>query len=100
MKAKHISIIGIGIIAFSCSPKLTPTTTVVEKEVKAEVALTQNQIEGKLLFETNCAKCHKLYDPSTYNPEKWASILKWMQPKARITDEQRDKIYEYVTNGM
>ncbi len=100
MKLKSILFASITIIIFSCSPKVIPTTQNIEKELKSEVVLTQNQIEGKAIFEANCAKCHKLYEPSSRTPEKWASVLKWMQPKARISDVEREKIYDYVTNGM
>ena len=100
MKLKSILLTSITIVAISCSPKVIPTTQNIEEEVKSEVALSQNQIEGKAIFEANCAKCHKLYEPSSRTPEKWASVFKWMQPKAKITDEEREKVYDYVTNGM
>lgn len=89
----------MAIIAFSCSSKVVPQAPTA-KELNTSIALTQNQMEGKVLFETNCAKCHKLYEPSTFKAEKWASILKWMQPKAKISDQEREKIYDYVTKGM
>lgn len=104
MKLKSIAFASITIILFSCSPKVVPPTVIppapTAEELNSSVILTQNQIEGKALFEGNCAKCHELYKPSTFTAEKWSSILKWMQPKARISDIEREKIYDYVTNGM
>ena len=100
MKLKTILIAPLAIIALSCSPKVVPTTQNVVIESKSEVVLTQNQIEGKAIFEANCAKCHKLYEPSTFKAEKWDAILKWMQPKAKISDAQREQVYDYVTNGQ
>lgn len=100
MKIKYILFVSFIVVAFSCSPKVVPTTQNGEKEIKSEVALTQNQMEGKTLFEANCNKCHKLYEPATYTSEKWSSILKWMQPKAKISDAEREQIYDYVTSGI
>lgn len=100
MKIKSLLFVSLIILAFSCSPKVVPTTQNVEKEIKSDVVLTQNQIEGKTLFEANCAKCHDLYSPSSFTAEKWSSILKWMQPKAKISDAEREQIYDYVTSGI
>lgn len=102
MKIKYILFVLLIVVAFSCSPKVIPppAPTVEELNAPAAVVLTQNQIEGKAIFENNCAKCHQLYKPSTYSAEKWTSILKWMQPKAKISDAEREQIYDYVTSGM
>lgn len=53
--------------------------------------------EGKSLYGMNCAKCHELYDAKTFTPEEWTPIVLRMQKKARISDEQREKIYAYLT---
>lgn len=100
MKIKSIFFVSFIVVVFSCSPKVVPPTQNMEKEVESKVVLTQNQIEGKAIFEANCAKCHKLYEPATYSAEKWDSILKWMQPKAKISDTEREQVYDYVTSGM
>jgi mono/diheme cytochrome c family protein len=103
MNLKSLFVGSIAIVAFSCSPKVIPPTpppVPTVEVVNAPAVLTQNQIEGKAIFEANCANCHKLYEPATYSAEKWTSILKWMQPKARISDAQREQVYDYVTSGM
>jgi mono/diheme cytochrome c family protein len=91
MKTKIVTIALIAIVLYSCGP--SKATKMAEAE-KAALIVTQN--EGKALYENNCAKCHKLYDPAGYTAEKWTGILKWMQPKANITDEQRTSIYNYL----
>lgn len=103
MKIKYILFVSLIIVAFSCSPKVVPSTVPpppTAEELNSSKILTQNQMEGKTLFEANCAKCHKLYEPATYSAEKWSSILKWMQPKAKISDAEREQIYDYVTSGI
>ncbi len=92
-------IIGVALIImflFSCASKTNVPTT--EKNSVSTVTKEFVSVEaGKSLYENNCAKCHKLYDPKAYTAERWTGILKWMQPKAQITDEQREEIYRYVT---
>lgn len=61
-------------------------------EVTAEVLA-----EGKSLYGMNCAKCHKLYDSKDFTSEEWTPIVMRMQKKARLSDEQREKIYAYLT---
>lgn len=53
--------------------------------------------EGKSLYGMNCAKCHELYDANSFTAEEWTPIVLRMQKKARISDEQREKIYAYLT---
>ena len=45
----------------------------------------------------NCAKCHSLYDAKDFTAQEWMPIVMRMQKKAKISDEQREKIYAYLT---
>jgi len=94
MKTKIITVIALlAIVLYSCGgSKSVPAAVETVKKVELTPALA----EGKGLYENNCAKCHKLYDPAEFTAEKWTGILKWMQPKAKITDEQRTSIYNYL----
>jgi cytochrome c5 len=94
MKTKIITVIALlAIVLYSCGgSKSAPAAVETVKKNELSPALA----EGKGLYENNCAKCHKLYDPADYTAEKWTGILKWMQPKAKITDEQRTSIYNYL----
>ncbi|MEC4005026.1 cytochrome c [Flavobacterium sp. SUN052] len=96
MKTKiTTAIVLVAVFLYSCGgSKSVATATTVETVKKVE--LTPALAEGKGLYENNCAKCHRLYDPAEYTAEKWTGILKWMQPKAKITDEQRTTIYNYL----
>lgn len=52
--------------------------------------------EGKTLYTANCQRCHRLYASTAYNANKWKDILVSMQRKAKITDAQRETIYQYL----
>lgn len=114
MKVKFTLIAVLGIVLYSCSPKIVPqeqpekvvaveevAVEVVKEEppqeVGAYVMLTAELAEGKDLFENNCAKCHKLYSPKDFTAEQWTPILIDMQKNADLSDEQRIKVYNYVT---
>jgi len=92
MKTKIVSLALLAIMFYSCggSKSAAPMSDTKKVEMTPELA------EGKSLYENNCAKCHKLYEPEKFTAEKWTGILKWMQPKAKITDEQRTSIYNYL----
>jgi mono/diheme cytochrome c family protein len=93
MKTKIITSVALlAVFLYSCGGSKTVAAVETVKKVELSPALA----EGKGLYENNCAKCHKLYDPADYTAEKWTGILKWMQPKAQITDEQRTSIYNYL----
>lgn len=91
MKAKIMALAVVGVLLYSCSPKTAPAPTEVKKELSPALA------EGKSLYENNCAKCHKLHNPSNYTAEQWSPILERMKKKAKIDDATTAKIYAYVT---
>ncbi len=59
--------------------------------------MTPELAEGKELYDNNCAKCHKLYDPKDFSAEEWKPIVMVMQKKAHLDDLQGQKIYNYLT---
>lgn len=93
MKTKIIAFASVFALTVACSPKVSqpePVKTI-------EVPLTPELAEGKSLFENNCGKCHGLYNPKDFNAEQWTPIMSRMQKKARISDEDREKIYAYLS---
>lgn len=52
--------------------------------------------QGKLLFEQNCASCHKLYSPSDFTKEQWVPIVNSMRRNADLDETQGNLIYEYL----
>ncbi len=95
MKLRILSLAITGILIYSCSPKVVPAVTEAKPIVVA--ALSPELAEGKNLYENNCAKCHKLYNPSDFTKEEWTPILLKMQKNAKIQDAEREKIYNYLT---
>jgi hypothetical protein len=78
------------IIATSCSVTLAPDSKF------AKMAMSQHANETKVLFESKCAKCHDLPSASSFSEEEWKAIMLRMQPKAKLSDEQREAIYAYL----
>ncbi len=52
--------------------------------------------QGQTLFESNCAECHKLFEPNSRNAEKWDKVLKHMLPKTPLDDEQGRLVQAYL----
>lgn len=108
MELRIISVALIGILIYSCSPKITPQVTEVNN-VKGDaeepalstanlpISLPANLSDGKSIYENNCAKCHKLYNPKSYSRENWIPILYDMQKKAHLQDADMDKILAYLS---
>lgn len=96
MKSKVLSLAVVATVLFACSPKVAPPVSTPEPPPAPPKTLAPELAEGKTLYENNCAKCHRLYDRREYNAQEWRPILADMQKKAEITDEQREKIYNYL----
>jgi hypothetical protein len=52
--------------------------------------------EGRYLYASKCNSCHRLYDPKSFSITKWDSILIKMKQKAKLTDEQRELINNWI----
>jgi hypothetical protein len=92
MKFKLIVLGTFFILILACSPKIVPTTPVFLGTI-----LSPELVEGKGIFENNCANCHDLYAPQDFTAEQWKPILLRMQIEAKISDEEREKVYAYLT---
>ena len=85
------------IAAVACSPKVKTTTTA--PAAVTDPVLLARISEGKMLYETNCNKCHELQNPGKFNEKEWTKNLDWMAPKAKITDEQKATIFAYLSHN-
>ncbi|HKI79491.1 MAG TPA: hypothetical protein VKA26_13195 [Ignavibacteriaceae bacterium] len=56
-----------------------------------------NYPEGLELYKSKCSGCHRLHLRNEFSASGWASVLIPMQKKAKINDEQRKKIYQFLT---
>jgi len=94
MKAKLIIGSFVLAITYGCSTQnKLPNTDVI-----TNTAETIDLAQGKIIYEGKCGRCHKLYDPTSFSAEEWKPIVTRMQPKAKITDEQKDLVYAYLTS--
>ena len=92
MKTKNSIIALLAIALYSCGGSKSITPIVEVKPIKSSSEIAQ----GKSLYESNCAKCHKLYAPSDFTKEDWKPIVNQMQKKAHLTDSEGLKIYNYL----
>ena len=80
---KILAIASISIFIVACSKKTTST-----------VAKSPEQTA----FETTCAKCHKLPNPSSKTVEDWKRIVDIMQRKGKFDDAVKGQIITYLTS--
>ena len=52
--------------------------------------------KGKSIYLTKCSKCHRLYDPKSYENEAWTGWMVKMKKKARLNDDQYERILKYL----
>jgi mono/diheme cytochrome c family protein len=83
------------LVGTACAPAIyTPSpSTVKDPTVKMEDLLA-----GRALYMDKCSSCHSLKQPKKFNAAEWNKILDKMAPKAKINDEQRKLVYQFVTN--
>ena len=100
MKLKITLLAILSVIIYSCASKSSIPTEVAKKEEPKEVVvatvLTPELMEGKALYENNCGKCHDLYDTKAFSAEKWKPIVEDMRKKARLSEADGLKIFNYV----
>ncbi len=56
--------------------------------------------EGKQLYDNNCAKCHKWYEPKQFSKEEWKPILVRMQKKAKLDDIKMASITNFIDSQL
>ncbi len=51
---------------------------------------------GAQLWSENCQRCHNTPAPKTFNDEHWKTVGMHMQTRALLTDNERDKIVDFL----
>src|SRR5690606_741624 len=83
-----------------CSPKIASTTA--SSETSAEVAAIKQKYseaqieEGRLIYQSSCGKCHKLFEPESKSIEKWETVLPKMQRLAKLDETDGGKVRAYL----
>ena len=91
MNVKPVYLLAV-VLMLGCST--TKKVAVVQPETKT--VLSETALQGQTLYENNCKRCHRLYNASEFTAARWPSILDSMQKKAKITDQQKELISEYL----
>ncbi|PWN58666.1 cytochrome C [Chryseobacterium viscerum] len=89
MKKLILSGIAASVFLVSCGPK---SVAVTGPKYTSSEQLTQ----GKTIFENSCTKCHKLPEPTKHDNQGWINTLSRMAPKAKLTDDQHQMVYDYL----
>lgn len=87
----------------SCTPKITPAVVPNTSKIPAITGDTKtNSAErlalGKTIYENSCGKCHDLHKPTDFNAQDWVGIMNRMAPKANLTTDQHEMVYDYVVS--
>ncbi|HRO43920.1 MAG TPA: hypothetical protein PL009_13875 [Flavipsychrobacter sp.] len=77
----------------AASNKMTPEAKVAD--VKKNFT-TQQMEEGKVLWQANCNKCHKMFEPESRNVEKWERVLPRMINRSKLTETQGAMVRAYI----
>ena len=51
---------------------------------------------ARKLYIAKCARCHRLYDPSTYSDPQWRMWMTKMSKKAKLTPAQEQELTQYI----
>lgn len=109
MKFKSLIYISLTLLV-ACSPKTAPkpvpevdVLVPTEKDVSAgshkypDLQLAQLN-QGYTILQTQCTRCHKMYKPGDFAQSDWDMIIPNMAKKARLTDEEKDKLERYIVS--
>jgi hypothetical protein len=93
MKIKQIIfLLFIAFLIYSCGSQLYYPAS-------KDTSLQQQLISGRKLYVRSCSGCHNLFLPKQFTAEAWDYIIKAeMQERAKITDEERQLILQYLTS--
>jgi mono/diheme cytochrome c family protein len=54
---------------------------------------------GERLYRSKCAGCHRAYPPASRGADAWSEVLSRMAPKAKLSDEERARVLEYLRSN-
>ncbi|WP_326981398.1 cytochrome C [Chryseobacterium sp. MYb264] len=92
MKNLILGMIIVSAFMTSCGPKSMAVTG-------PKYTSSEQIVQGKTIFENSCNKCHKLPDPAKHDDQGWIKTLARMAPKAKLTDDQHQMVYDYLISA-
>ena len=61
------------------------------------IALSSKQLnDAKRLYNAKCSRCHKFYNPSSYDDSEWHEWMEKMRKKSKLKSEQYDLLTRYT----
>lgn len=87
--------VAISITGFLTSCTAKPAVVKGNKMMKVE-----NLALGKTIYENSCAKCHDLPNPTDHSAQDWVGIMNRMAPKAKLSEDQREMVYDYIVSAQ
>lgn len=57
---------------------------------------TKDLAAAKKVYNTKCLRCHKSYDPASYELREWEEWMNKMRTKARLKTDQYDLLIRYT----
>lgn len=90
-------VLSAAVLSACSSSKKTTSDTVKKTEEIPEHKYTAAELqEGKMLWESHCDRCHKLYLPESRTKEKWDRILPRMVKRSKLDAEKAGKVRGYI----
>jgi hypothetical protein len=75
--------------------RLTPTQ--LDRAARRWPEETPENFErGRNLYLAKCSGCHALVLPQERSADQWPAIVNQMEPLAKISDEERDRILRFI----
>ena len=90
-KLTWIAILSLSLIMLSCIPQLYVPDS-------ADALQQQQLMAGRKIYIKHCNHCHNLYLPHLFTPQQWEKTLDKMQPRAKVTDQEKLIILNYLVS--
>ena len=63
---------------------------------KADELTPKEAAAGRKVYVAKCAKCHKFYEPKSYNEADWGRWMESMSRKSKLKTEQDKLLRRYL----
>lgn len=81
----------------SSETALMPTDKEVAIAQKTNPSVTLPDLKaGRAIYFNQCTECHKAFDIPKFSEKKWRHEIDDMSPKAKLTDEQKKTLSNYI----
>jgi len=65
----------------------------------ADAAEQEKLLAGRTLYAERCSSCHNLHFPQEFSADEWRVKVSAMQQRAKLTDDQKALIINYLANA-